>query len=94
MILEITLASFIVIMMLTLIRAFKGPSLYDRILAINTFGTITVLFLATLGFHNDRPDFLDVALVYAMINFIGTLAVLKFTKYKNLSFQESTPNPE
>ena len=92
--LRFTLAAIMVIMLLTLIRAFKGPSLYDRILAINSFGTVTVLFLAALGFYNERPDFLDVALVYAMINFIGTLAVLKFTKYGNLSIQESQPDPE
>ncbi len=54
------------------------------ILALNSFGTKTVLLIAVLGFLTDRPDFLDLALVYALINFVGTLAALKFFKYGRL----------
>lgn len=76
----ITALAILVIMALALIRAFAGPQVYDRILAVNMFGTKTVLFIAVLGFLTGRPDFLDVALVYALINFIGVIAVLKFVE--------------
>lgn len=67
-------------MALVLVCALLGPSVYDRILAVNAFGTLTVLFIATLGFFSGRPDFLDIALVYALINFTGTIAVLRFMR--------------
>ena len=72
-------------MAMAIIRAFAGPTLYDRILAVNMFGTKTVLIIAVLGFLMGRPDFLDIALVYALINFIGVIALLKYFKYENLS---------
>ncbi len=71
-------------MALALLRAFLGPTLFDRILAVNTFGTKTVLMIAVLGFLMGRPEFLDIALLYALINFIGTIAVLKFLRYGDL----------
>ena len=76
-----TLIALLVTMALALIRAILGPTVYDRILAINGFGTKTVLVIAVYGFFSGRPDFLDIALVYALINFIGTVAVLKFFEY-------------
>jgi multicomponent Na+:H+ antiporter subunit F len=63
---------------LALIHAFRGPTLYDRILAVNMVGTQIVLMVAVLGFLAGRPEFLDIALVYALISFVSTLAVLKF----------------
>ena len=72
-------------MFMTLARAFLGPTIYDRILSVNTFGTVTVLFISVLGFLNGRPDFLDLALLYALLNFIGTIALLKFFKLGNLA---------
>ena len=77
-------AAILVTMGLALIRAVKGPSIYDRILAVNMFGTKTVLIIAVLGFLMGRPDFMDIALVYALINFVGTIAVLKVFKYGDL----------
>ncbi len=74
----------VVAMALALIRAYAGPTLYDRILAVNAFGTKTVLMIAVLGFLMGRPEFLDIALLYALINFIGTIAVLKFFRYGDL----------
>lgn len=68
----------LVIMALALVRAFLGPGIYDRILAVNMFGTKTVLFIALYGFLTGRPEFLDIALVYSLINFIGVIAVLNF----------------
>ena len=78
----------LVVMALLLVRAFAGPSLYDRILAINSFGTVTVLLIALLGFLTGRPEFLDIALLYTLINFVGTLAVLKFFRFGNLGHSE------
>ena len=74
----------LVTMTLALVRALLGPTVYDRVLAVNTFGTKTVLLIAALGFLTDRPEFLDLAIVYALINFIGTIAVLKFFEYGDL----------
>ncbi|MEO0963124.1 MAG: monovalent cation/H+ antiporter complex subunit F [Pseudomonadota bacterium] len=71
-------------MLLMLVRLFAGPSLYDRVLALNAFGTKTVLLIGLVGFVTDRPDFMDIALLYALINFVGTIAVLKFFRYRAL----------
>lgn len=70
----------LIIMAIALVRSFVGPGVYDRILAVNMFGTKTVLFIALYGFLTDRPEFLDIALVYTLINFIGVIAVLNFVK--------------
>ena len=78
------LIAILVTMGLTLARALLGPTVYDRILAVNSFGTKTVLIIAVYGFLTERPDFLDIALVYALINFVGTIAVLKFFEYGDL----------
>lgn len=81
-------------MLLVLIRSFAGPSLYDRVLAVNAFGTLTVLLIGAMGFLNGRPDFLDIALLYALINFIGTIAVLKFFRYRSLGKGAPEAAPE
>lgn len=78
------LASVMVAMLLALVRATRGPSVYDRILAVNSVGTKTVLFISVIGFFAGRPDFLDIAMVYALINFIGTIAVMKFMHFQDL----------
>ena len=72
------LIAIAVTMALALVRALLGPSVYDRVLAVNMFGTKTVLLLAVTAFVMGRPDFIDLALAYALINFIGVLAVLEF----------------
>ena len=69
-------------MALALARALLGPTIYDRLLAANMFGTKTVLLLSVLAFLYGRPDFLDLALVYALINFIGVIAVLEFSRVR------------
>ena len=74
----------LVSMFLTLYRAVKGPTVYDRILASNVFGTITVVLIVLIGFYFNYLETLDIALVYALINFIATLALLKYFKYKSL----------
>lgn len=77
-------AAILIAMLIILYRAIVGPSIYDRILAVNVFGTMTVLFIAVFGFLTERPEFLDIAIVYAMINFISTIAVLKFFEYGDM----------
>ncbi|WP_328349384.1 monovalent cation/H+ antiporter complex subunit F [Streptomyces sp. NBC_00445] len=78
------MAALLVTMVLTLLRAFMGPGLYNRILAINTFGTKTVLFVAVAGFLFGRPAFLDIGILYALVNFVATVAVLRLTHYQEL----------
>jgi multicomponent Na+:H+ antiporter subunit F len=73
--------AILVVMAMALARAYSAASVYDRILGVNMFGTKTVLFIAAIGFWTGRPDFLDIAIVYALINFIGMVAVLRFFEY-------------
>lgn len=73
--------AIMIVMALALARACKAPTVYDRILGVNMFGTKTVLFIAVIGFMAGRPDFLDIAIVYALINFIGMVAVLRYFEY-------------
>jgi len=73
-----------VAMAMILARLLRGPELYDRVLAVNSFGTKTVLFLCLFSFLIDRPDGIDIAILYALMNFIGTIAVLKFFRYRSL----------
>ena len=75
----VTVATLIT-MAMALGRALLGPSIYDRLLAANMFGTKSVLLLSVVAFLYGRPDFLDLALVYALINFIGVIAVLEFIR--------------
>lgn len=77
--------AILVVMAMVLARAFLGPTVFDRILAVNLFGTLTVVLIALLGFLIDRPEFLDIALVYALINFIGTIAVTKYCVFTNFN---------
>lgn len=69
----------IAVMIMAIIRAIKGPTLYDRILAVNMHGTKTVLLISLLGFVMGRPEFLDIAIVYALINFISVIGVLRYS---------------
>jgi len=73
--------SILVVMIIALIRAILGPTLYDRILAVNVVGTKTVLLLSVLSVTAGRGDMVDIALVYALINFISVIAVLRFFEY-------------
>ena len=66
-----------------LVRAFRGPTLYDRVMAVNMIGTLTVLMVAVLGFMTGRPEFLDIALVYVLISFVSTIAVLRVVNTSN-----------
>jgi multicomponent Na+:H+ antiporter subunit F len=71
-------------LVLALARAIRGPTVFDRLLATNTAGTVAVLLLSVSGFLHGRPEFLDLAIVYALLNVVGTIAVLKFFRYGSL----------
>ncbi|HSG60465.1 MAG TPA: monovalent cation/H+ antiporter complex subunit F [Pseudomonadales bacterium] len=86
--------ALIVTMALALVRAIKGPGLYDRVLAVNMMGTKTVLLLAVVAYIVDRPDYLDLALAYALINFIGVFAVLEFFRNRDSKLAELAERDE
>ncbi|MFT6509848.1 MAG: multicomponent Na+:H+ antiporter subunit F [Parvibaculaceae bacterium] len=86
---EIATLSIFISIVLILVRLFLGPTLYDRVLAVNSFGTVTVLLIGVLGFLTGRPDFLDIAILYALINFISTIAILKFFRYRALGLDSA-----
>ncbi len=73
--------AILVVMVLAIVRGVLGPTLYDRILAVNMFGTKTVLLISLLGFVMGRPEFLDIAIVYALINFISVVCILRYSNY-------------
>lgn len=73
--------TLLLVMLVALILAMRSPTVFDRILAVNLFGTKTVLFIAVLGFLFGRPDFLDIALAYALINFISVIGVLRYFEH-------------
>ncbi len=83
------LLAILVTMGLALARALAGPTTYDRIAAVNMFGTKTVLLIAVLAFFSGRSDLLDIALVYALINFIGVVAALKLVTQGNFHSSDS-----
>lgn len=77
--------AIVVTMMLALVRAWRGPTVLDRLLAANMVGTKTVLLIAVSGFLVGRPEWLDLALLYTLINFAGTLAVCRFSRFGSLA---------
>jgi len=83
--------ALLAIMGITIFRAILGPSAFDRVMAVNMFGTKTVLLLSLLGFLSGRPDFLDIALVYALVNFLSTIAILRFFEGRTSVAVEEDP---
>ncbi len=78
----------LVALALTVTRAILGPTVFDRVLAGNSVGTLAILLLAVVGFLTGRPEWLDIALTYCLLNIIGTLAVLKFFRYGDLAYDD------
>lgn len=78
-------AALLVAFALAVLRAIKGPTVFDRALAGNTVGSLAILLLSVFGFLTERPEFLDIALTYGLLNLIGTLAVLKFFRHGDLA---------
>ncbi len=75
-----TAVALIVGMFMILIRAIAGPTVYDRILATNALGTKTIVFVTLLGYVSGRTEFIDMAIIYALVSFITTIAILKFAE--------------
>ena len=73
-------------LVLVVVRVLKGPTLFDRVLAGNSVGSLAIIFLAVLGFVNGRPEWLDIAITYGVLNLIGTLAILKFFRHGDLAY--------
>ncbi len=94
MMFAMALVAISITMMLALARALLGPTVFDRVLAANMFGTKTVLLIAVLNFVSDGPDFLDLAVIYALINFIGVVALLKFVRQVKFEPEVQLENPE
>ena len=78
-------AAVLVALALAITRAIKGPTVFDRVLAGNTVGTLAIMLLAVVGFLTERPEFLDIGLTYGLLNLIGTLSVLKFFRHGDLA---------
>ena len=80
-------AAILVALALVITRAIKGPTVFDRVLAGNSVGTLAFMLLAVVAFLTDRPEFLDIGLTYGFLNLIGTLAVLKFFRHGDLAYE-------
>lgn len=78
-------AAIVVALALVIVRAIKGPTVFDRVLAGNAVGSLAIMLLAVVGFLTGRPEFLDVGLTYGLLNLVGTLAVLKFFRHGDLA---------
>lgn len=76
--------ALLVTLALAIARAIAGPTVFDRVLAGNTIGTVAMLLLSVIGFLTSRPEFLDLAIVYGLLNVVGTIAVLKYFRHGNL----------
>jgi multicomponent Na+:H+ antiporter subunit F len=78
--------AILVSLVLAVVRALAGPTVFDRVLAGNSVGTLAILLLAVLGFLLGRPEWLDIAITYGLLNLIGTLAILKFFRHGDLAY--------
>lgn len=76
--------ALLVTLALVMVRAIAGPTVFDRVLAANSVGTVAMLLLAVIGFLTGRPEFLDLAITYGLLNIVGTIAVLKFFRQGDL----------
>ncbi len=84
MILLAALFAVLAAIVLMMIRTLAGPTTFDRLLAANSIGNGAILIVALYGFATGRPDFLDLALTYALLNYVGVFAVLKFFRGDSL----------
>jgi multicomponent Na+:H+ antiporter subunit F len=79
-------AAVLVALALVVVRAIRGPTVFDRVLAGNSVGTLAILLLSAVGFLTGRPEWLDIGLTYGLLNVISTLAVLKFFRHGDLAY--------
>lgn len=61
-----------------MLRAIKGPSAADRLIAINVIGTKTIVLIIIVSFLLNETYFVDVAIVYALINFLSSIVIAKY----------------
>ena len=78
--------AILVALALAIVRAIRGPTVFDRVLAGNSVGNLAIVLLAVIGFLTGRPEFLDIGLTYGLLNLISTLAVLKFFRHGDLAY--------
>ena len=79
-----------ILMAVNLIRTIKGPTIFDRLVGVNVIGVNGVLLIILLGVVFNRLDmFIDMALVYALLNFIGVLAVSKHLESSDVEASSS-----
>jgi len=91
MMFAVAAAAILAALALATVRALRGPTVFDRALAGNSIGTGAIMLLAVFGFMTGRPEFLDIGILYSLLNIIGTLAVLKFFRYGDLSHAGEEP---
>ena len=85
--------ALLITLALAILRGARGPTVFDRALVANSVGTVAMLLLAVMGFLNGRPEFLDIAIVYGLLNVVGTIAVLKFFRYGDLGLPGEPGEP-
>ena len=77
--------AILAMVLLCLVRVAKGPGILNRIIASNVIGTKTIAVILFIGFIFERVEFfIDIAVVYALINFIGTLVFSKYFERKGI----------
>lgn len=79
-----------------LVRAVAGPTVHDRVLSVNTFGTTVVLWLCAFAVLNESAYVIDIATIYALMSFIATIAMLRFIEHESRQKKRRarTPDPE
>ena len=91
---EVAIFAVLASLALAVCRALLGPTAFDRLLAVNSIGTFAIMLLALFGFLTGRPEFLDLGITYALLNMVGTLAVLKFFRYGALGYDHAQGDTE
>ena len=91
---EVAIIAVLMSLALAVARALAGPTAFDRLLAVNAIGNFAIMLLALFGFLTERPEFLDLGITYALLNMIGTLAVLKFFRYGSLAYDHREGDTE
>jgi len=85
------IAALFVSMSMLIFRGIVGPTASDRILAANSFGTNIVVFIVLVGHFRGTVFFLDVALIYVLINFVSTIAFLRYFEFRKVEGQREEP---
>lgn len=80
----IVFATVLICMILVFISIVKDNSIIDKILAVNCFANYTIIFIVLLANNKSNNSFIDIALIYALVNFIATIAFLKYFRHKSL----------